>query len=71
MSKVTTPSQLVETRLGIAKDEPLPTKVIKDNLVAFLHECYYFNANDRVKVLDCLDLISPDAKRAFARLFPL
>jgi len=71
MSKVTTPSQLVETHLGIAKDEPLPMKVIKDNLVAFLHECSYFNGNDRVKVIDCLDSISPDAKQAFVRLFPL
>ena len=67
---LTTPSQLVEERVVLKTDDPLMVKVMKENLVAFLHEFSYFNAKDRQIILSQIEGISPDAKRALARLFP-
>lgn len=66
----TTPSQLVEERVVLKADDTLMVKVMKENLVAFLHEFAYFNTKDRGDVFEALDHVSEDARRALARLFP-
>jgi hypothetical protein len=71
MSKILTPSQLVEERVGLLEGNSLPTKVMKENLVAFLHEFSYFTVAEKQAVFEHLELVSPNARRALVRVFSI
>lgn len=71
MSKVLTPSQLVDERVSLLEGDSLSTKVMKENLVAFLHEFAYFTIVEKQAVFDHLEMVSPNAKRALVRVFSI